>query len=134
MLGCGGRRALLLAAALALAGCGGSISLVFGDFHDDTITTPAITITQPTSAAVFDTGATHIALGGAVLEASRIRVQNTTTGEMVEIAVSFRHHWTEWLAPALLLVPGDNLFVVTADADGSGVRTSADTLTVRRPF
>lgn len=134
MPGPGSRRALLLAAALALAGCGGSISLAFGDFHGDTFTTPAVSITQPTSAAVFDTTAGQVALGGLVLEASRVRVQNTTTGEMVEIAVAFRHDWVEWLAPALLLVPGDNLFVVTADADGSGVRTSADTLTVRRPF
>lgn len=127
------RRAMLLATVLALGGCGGSISLAFGDF-DGVTTTPAISITSPTTAAVFDSTALSISLGGSVLQASRVRVQNTTTGEMVEIVVPFQSRSVGWSAPALTLVPGDNLFVATADADGFGTRTSADTLTVRRPF
>lgn len=129
------RRALwLLASVLALGGCGGSISLAFGDVDVVPHGTPAITITVPTSASTIDIAASSISLGGSVLQASRVRVQNATTGEMVEFSVPFRGAWINWTAPALLVVPGDNLFIATADVDGSGVRTSADTLTVRRPF
>jgi hypothetical protein len=129
------RRVLVLAGLLSLAGCGGSISLAF--FDDDLPvfdTAPFVTISQPSSAALFSTSASQLAIGGSVANASLVRVQNTTTGETVDIHVPRQNLSVGWVTPALNLVPGDNLIVATADADGTGRQTSADTLTVRRPL
>ncbi len=116
---------LAVAAGLGLAACGGGGSA---------LPAPAITIEVPTAAPSYATTSTSVRLGGSIAQASFVHVTNTTTGATVEGYVNYLDGVGSWFADVYGLLPGDNLIVATADADGTGTRTASDTLTVTRPL
>ncbi len=134
------RTALRLAAVLAasavvaLSGCGGSISLAWSPDHHSTIGAPAVAIDQPSTSALFSTDAVSLALAGGFEYAAAVWVQNTATGVTVPARLDRQGIGGRWSTDALALAGGDNLIVVTADYDGSGHRTAADSITIRRPL
>lgn len=114
---------LLLAVSLGLGSCGGG-----GD------ALPSIAIFNPTAADTYATTATGVRVGGSVSGAAFVHVVNTTTGARVEGYVNYLDGQGTWFADVYGLVPGANVVVATADADGSGAHTASDTLTVARPL
>ena len=112
-----------LTVALLLA-CGGG-----GDAE-----TPTLSILQPTAEAVYETVWTDVRLGGTLSGAAFVHVTNTATGYSTEGYVFYNLAAGSWFADLPGLTIGDNPIVVVADADGSGVNTASDTLTVRRPL
>jgi len=106
-----------------LAACGG----------DDTAVLPSIEIETPTSLPAYATDNTAVRLGGTIARASFVRVVNNATGISVSGYVNYVDGYGSWFADVYGLVPGDNFLVVTADADGTGTRTSTDAITVTLP-
>ena len=114
-----------LTAALLLA-CGGG-----GGGDADT---PTLSILQPTAEAVYETVWTDVRLGGALSGAAFVHATNTATGYSTDGYVFYNLGAGSWFADLPGLTFGDNPIVVVADADGNGVNTASDTLTVRRPL
>lgn len=117
------RRLSILALLAGLAACGG----------DTTSGPPRITITTPTSAASYATTSTSVRLGGSIAGAGFVRVHNSTTGSTTNGFVNYVGGVGSWFVDVPGLVPGGNVLVATADADGTGARTASATLTVNRP-
>jgi hypothetical protein len=118
---------LALAVILGLTTCGGG-----GD--EPTGALPSIAIVNPTDADTYDTTRSGVIIGGTVSGASFVHVVNTTTGFRTEGYVNYFEGHGSWFADVPGLVPGANVIVATADADGSGTRTASDTLAVVRPL
>lgn len=113
-----------LAVFLGLGSCGGGGGAAL----------PSIAILNPTAAETYATTDTGVRVGGSISGAAFVHVLNTTTGVRVDGYVNYVDGQGTWFADVSGLVPGANVVVATADADGSGESTASDTLTVKRPL
>ncbi|MBX9715924.1 MAG: hypothetical protein K2X42_04945 [Burkholderiaceae bacterium] len=112
-------------AMLSLFACGGG----GGDSNR-----PRITITAPTSDSSYATTSAGLIVGGTIADANYVHVRSTTTGSTAEGNVTYNAGLGSWFADGIALVPGANVIVVTADADGTGSRTASATITINRPL
>jgi len=115
-----------IAVVMLVSGCGGG---------GGSTPTPTISIQVPTSEPTWATTSTAVRIGGNISGASFAHIVNTTTGFRTEAYVIYAGIGIgTWFADVSGLVPGDNLITVTADANGDGVRTASDQITVSRPL
>ena len=61
-------------------------------------------------------------------------VENTMTGFTTDGYVTYNQGDGSWLADIYGLAPGENLIIVTADSDGTGMSTAQDQIIVVRPL
>lgn len=108
-----------------LAACGGS---------GDSTPAPSIAIVNPTSAASYETPWADARLGGTISRASFVHALNERTGVTTEGYVNYFEGHGSWFVDVTGLQPGNNLIIVTADADGSGTRTAQARITIVRPL
>jgi hypothetical protein len=114
-------RGLVVVVACATAGCGGG----------DDSPQPTIEIRVPTTAPTFTTTATAIRVGGDISRASFMRLHNELTGQTEQGFVVYNQGQGTWFCDIGLAV-GDNPLVATADADGTGARTTSTRILVTR--
>lgn len=114
-------RGLVVLIACATAGCGGG----------DDSPQPTIEIRVPTTAPTFTTTATAIRVGGDISRASFMRLHNELTGQTEQGFVVYNQGQGTWFCDIGLAV-GDNPLVATADADGTGARTTSTRILVTR--
>lgn len=114
-------RGLVVLVACATAGCGGG----------DDSPQPTIEIRVPTTAPTFTTTATAIRVGGDISRASFMRLHNELTGQTEQGFVVYNQGQGTWFCDIGLAV-GDNPLVATADADGTGARTTSTRILVTR--
>lgn len=94
---------------------------------------PSVTIEDPTATGSWHTTSSAVLLRGAISGAYYVHVRNTRTGSMAEGDLQWYKGNGTWLASVSGLAAGDNLIVVTADADMTGGPTATASITVTRP-
>jgi hypothetical protein len=116
---------LIVFSSLLIIGCGGG---------GGSVPPPSISIQVPTEATSYATTQSSIGLGGTISNASFVHVLNSSTGFTTEGYVNYNQGYGSWFADVYGLGFGDNLITVTADADGTGVRTANAHITIIRPL
>lgn len=95
---------------------------------------PSISIKNPTSEPSYETSWTSLSIGGTISGASFVHVENTMTGFTTDGYVTYNQGDGSWFADIYGLAPGENLIIVTADSDGTGMSTAQDQIIVIRPL
>ena len=114
-----------------LAACGGSGS---SNGSGNENQAPSISIDEPTSASSYSTTWSGVIIGGTISGASFVHVKNELTGFTTEGFVNYYDGHGSWFAEIQGLGLGNNQITVTADANGTGVRTADAHITIIRPL
>ena len=94
----------------------------------------SISIKNPTSEPSYETTWSSLRIGGTISSASFVHVENTMTGFTTDGYVTYDQGDGSWFADIYGLAPGENLIIVTADSDGTGMSIAQDQIIFIRPL